>query len=242
MKTVIRCFVALVVFVTGMVFAQNVGIGTAMPTERLHVSGNLRFDGALMPNGDAGTTGQILVSQGPGTPPQWQTIWYLYHVDAWGAGSTDPGTQGWTGANTTQCGQQWMLGGYGQCGSGCVLSKTFTSLPPHSAIMVEVDWWSIDSWDQSSGVGGIDIMKVRIDGNDVAIGIPTAPYGSVANSRNTDVSYCGNTRIDQGPQTTRGVLSPHTSSSTTIDIVSGVNEGATNESLGVVMVRIWLKP
>jgi hypothetical protein len=134
-----------------------------------------------------------------------------------------------------------MLGGYGQCGSGCVLSKTFSGLPPHSAIMVEVDWWSIDSWDQSSS-SGIDIMIVRIDGNNVAIGIPTAPYGT--NSvRTTDASYCGVVNwVDQGPQTTRGVLSPHTNSSATIAIVSGVDQGATDESLGVVMVRVWLKP
>ncbi len=58
----------------GMLWAQNVGIGTTAPSERLHVNGNLRFDGALMPNGNAGTTGQVLTSQGPGTPPIWTTL------------------------------------------------------------------------------------------------------------------------------------------------------------------------
>lgn len=55
-------------------WAQNVGIGTALPSERLHVAGNLRFDGALMPNGNAGTTGQVLTSQGPSNPPIWTTL------------------------------------------------------------------------------------------------------------------------------------------------------------------------
>lgn len=50
----------------------QVGIGTASPTEQLHVIGNLRFDGNLMPNGNAGTTGQVLISQGSGAAPVWQ--------------------------------------------------------------------------------------------------------------------------------------------------------------------------
>ena len=51
--------------------AQNVGIGTATPSEKLDVLGNLKFSGALMPNNNAGTVGRILTSGGPGVPPTW---------------------------------------------------------------------------------------------------------------------------------------------------------------------------
>lgn len=51
--------------------AQNVGIGTAAPSEKLDILGNLKFSGALMPNNNAGTTGRILMSAGPGAPPTW---------------------------------------------------------------------------------------------------------------------------------------------------------------------------
>lgn len=54
-------------------WAQNVGIGTALPSERLHVSGNLRFDGALMPAGNAGLAGQVLTSSGASLAPVWAT-------------------------------------------------------------------------------------------------------------------------------------------------------------------------
>ena len=54
--------------------AQNVGIGTSSPQQRLHVNGNLRFDGALMPNGIAGNPGQVLLSQGPGIGPIWSSV------------------------------------------------------------------------------------------------------------------------------------------------------------------------
>ena len=53
--------------------SNNVGIGTTTPSEKLDVAGNVKFSGALMPNGNAGTSGQILTSQGPGQPPVWQT-------------------------------------------------------------------------------------------------------------------------------------------------------------------------
>jgi hypothetical protein len=49
----------------------NTAIGNVTPTERLHVAGNIRFSGALMPNNTAGTAGQVLTSAGAGLPPTW---------------------------------------------------------------------------------------------------------------------------------------------------------------------------
>jgi hypothetical protein len=49
----------------------NVGIANTNPTEKLDITGNLKFSGALMPNNSAGTTGQVLTSAGAGLPPTW---------------------------------------------------------------------------------------------------------------------------------------------------------------------------
>ncbi len=137
----------------------NVGIGTTAPAERLHVEGNIRFSGALMPAGNAGTTGQVLVSQGAGNAPQWQDpsaltgFYKLLFVDAWNPSVNS--NLGWSCTNCsggapylTTCGTVRMLGGYGMCGNGCYFEKTFTGLPAHTEVMVEVFWWSVDSWDQ----------------------------------------------------------------------------------------------
>ncbi len=51
--------------------AVKVGIGTTTPTERLDVTGNVKFSGALMPNNTAGTAGQVLTSAGAGAAPTW---------------------------------------------------------------------------------------------------------------------------------------------------------------------------
>jgi hypothetical protein len=55
-------------------YGQNVGIGTTNPTQKLDVVGNLRVSGAIMPGGTAGTTGQVLTSNGAGLAPTWETL------------------------------------------------------------------------------------------------------------------------------------------------------------------------
>lgn len=58
---------------TGMVYASPTGVGifSPVPTEKLDVTGNIKFSGALMPNNLPGTAGQVLTSAGPGLPPTW---------------------------------------------------------------------------------------------------------------------------------------------------------------------------
>ena len=45
--------------------------GNLNPSQAVDVTGNIRFSGALMPNNLAGTTGQVLTSQGTGVAPIW---------------------------------------------------------------------------------------------------------------------------------------------------------------------------
>lgn len=66
-------FAVLLLLIVQPVFAQNVGIGVAAPSEKLHVNGNVRFDGALMPNNLPGALGEALISQGPGLAPIWES-------------------------------------------------------------------------------------------------------------------------------------------------------------------------
>ncbi len=47
--------------------AQNVGINTTTPTQALDVNGNIAISGAIVPNGQNGTEGQVLQMQSGGT-------------------------------------------------------------------------------------------------------------------------------------------------------------------------------
>ncbi|MCS7074921.1 MAG: hypothetical protein NZ108_10685, partial [Bacteroidia bacterium] len=51
--------------------AVNVGIDITAPSDRLHLTGNLLINGALMPDGNPGSLGQMLMSQGSSLPPTW---------------------------------------------------------------------------------------------------------------------------------------------------------------------------
>ncbi len=53
--------------------AQNVGIGTTNPSEKLDVNGNIKISGSINLNGNTGTNGQVLTSQG-NNPPIWTTV------------------------------------------------------------------------------------------------------------------------------------------------------------------------
>jgi hypothetical protein len=52
----------------------NVGIGTTNPLYNLHVTGTSNFTNAIYANGSAGTSGQVLTTNGPGSAPTWTTV------------------------------------------------------------------------------------------------------------------------------------------------------------------------
>ena len=69
----------------------NVGIGTTGPTQKLDITGNLKFSGALMPNNNPGTAGYFLVSTGASSPPTWFSANGLAWTTTGNSGTT-PGT------------------------------------------------------------------------------------------------------------------------------------------------------
>ncbi|WP_143305411.1 hypothetical protein [Chitinophaga vietnamensis] len=50
----------------------NTGFGVGSPAQRIDVAGNIQFSQALMPAGDPGKSGQVLISRGAGAAPVWK--------------------------------------------------------------------------------------------------------------------------------------------------------------------------
>lgn len=59
MKRTVFFFATLLVISIQQIAAQNVGIGTTTPTQKLDVNGNVNVSGTLLANGTAGTAGRI---------------------------------------------------------------------------------------------------------------------------------------------------------------------------------------
>jgi hypothetical protein len=59
-------FTSIALFISVQSIAQNVGIGTETPIEKLDVKGNVNISGTIKANGIAGTNGQVLMSTGTG--------------------------------------------------------------------------------------------------------------------------------------------------------------------------------
>lgn len=72
MKKNLFSVVAFVIVTLQHLAAQNVGIGTTTPSQKLDVNGNVNISGTIMTNGTAGTSGQVLTSTGSGL--SWSTI------------------------------------------------------------------------------------------------------------------------------------------------------------------------
>ncbi len=243
-----RLFTLQVFSFLGLAYGQYVGIGTTSPTERLHIQGNLCLDNAFMPGNAAGNNDQLLISQGSNTPPTWGDNLpgiLTWQIDAWNPASNS--NLGWNcvGCNgsspwLSDCGTNLrMLGGYNICGSGCYFEKTFTGLPTHSEVYVEVTYYAIDSWDHNDCCGK-DYIEIRLDGTAQTRCYPAASNGETGAQRLTDASVCGSTFQDIGALECTA-YAPHSANTLTVRIVSGLNQASTDESLGIVAVVVYIR-
>ncbi|MCO5280647.1 MAG: hypothetical protein M9931_06270 [Chitinophagales bacterium] len=128
--------------------AGNIGVGTTTPTQKLDVSGNTQFSGALMPAGNAGTNGQALLSTGSSTAPVWANIppqgGIIMYSGAWNFDGTGLGTGtllGWALCNgnngTPNLNDRFVMGtntnaSLGATGGNNSYSLTVAQLPSHN--------------------------------------------------------------------------------------------------------------
>ncbi|CAK58869.1 unnamed protein product (macronuclear) [Paramecium tetraurelia] len=130
-------------------------------------------------------------------------------------------TEGWSITNgiqdTTVCSSIPIFGGYGKCGASSVITGTI-SMPQHYLIKIRFRIAYMDSWDTEK-------LYFYADGNLIFQKSHNYNAGGFR-------SYCGsNTYDDYLPN--YEIIMFHTKESLVITFTSTLNEGFTNESLGI---------
>ncbi len=189
--------------------AQNVGIGTSNPTEKLQVNGNINMTGSLRVNGVAGQAGQVLTTDANGStgwnnlispdacqyknfatlvmPGQWVvpagTTKILIH--AWGAGG---------GGNT-----------YGGGGGGGFAAAHFSVRTGNTVTIVEFGTGGAGTTTGNAGFGGSTTVQVLDSFNTVYSVYATGGGGAYSSGSVTNVGYGGGYTINPGYYNLTGV-------------------------------------
>jgi len=88
----VKKIIVLLFYLTSIITHAQFGIGTTSPTQELDVVGDIEFSGVLLPNGDAGTAGKILLSNATASP-----TWSITEIDATGIAKIGKGYVNWVG-------------------------------------------------------------------------------------------------------------------------------------------------
>ncbi len=136
------------VLIINIAQAQNVGIGTSDPQQKLDVNGNVKIDGALMPDGEAGQVGQILMSKGTEQAPIW----------------VDPGTIIFDQSGTAVYGSSQVtistLGAWTQ-----VPGLTYTLFVDTGTVVLVSTFGSVENTADGSNTGCTANLGIFIDGS-----------------------------------------------------------------------------
>ncbi len=130
--------------------AQNVGIGTSSPAEKLDVNGNIKISGAINANGNTGQPGQVIARNSSGSM-EWRSLastedtLAVYTATTTGAiqtftvpsGVTKIAVEAWGGGGAGGTASPGFTGGCGGGGGGGYI-KAYFSVTPNSTVNIIV--------------------------------------------------------------------------------------------------------
>ena len=152
-------------------FAQNVGIGTLTPGEKLDVNGNVNVQGNVKVNGVSGTDGQVLMTNNSGA-----TVWGNYCDFKYSVSFQASGFTTWTvpAGVTKIMVEGWGGGGGGAAGGGGgsgAYAQNVANVVPGNVLSITVG---------TGGSGAANATSVGSNGTNTLISGPVgllADYG-----------------------------------------------------------------
>ena len=133
------------------------------------------------------------------------------------------------GTKTSQCSLNTVLGGYnimgpyGQQSKGQYWYKTYTDLPTHNSIKIQIKIFPIDSWDVND-----DSFDIYLDTNY----FPLWKMSMYQDPSTSSSSTCGDPFYPEPSPFIIYLTIPHTADTLLLKIVSQADEASNNESLG----------
>ncbi len=195
-------FLPGIFLLTNFVSAQNVGIGTTSPIEKLHVNGNINMTGNLRVNGVAGQSGQALTTNANGNtqwsnlvspdPCQYKNFATLVLPGQWivPAGTTRVLIHAWGGGGGGNT--------YGGGGGGGFVAAHFGVRPGNTVTIVEFGVGGTGTTTGNAGMGGSTTVNVLDSFNTVYAVYATGGGGAYTNGTVTNVGYGGGYTINPG--------------------------------------------
>jgi hypothetical protein len=162
-------------------FNTNLKIGNfTTPTEALDVTGNVRFSGALMPNNNAGTSGNALVSNGASTAPTWSKIGLTTHVSG-----ILPIANGGTNSSTALNNNRIMVSNAGAIKEASALTDGQILIGSTGAAPVAANITAGNGISITNGPGSIQISSL----NTTNTVLQTSGTTTMTTTSTTDVSF-----------------------------------------------------
>jgi len=138
---------------------------------------------------------------------------------------------GWSQSGFSECAGRKILGGH--CvgdAAGNLLTKTYTSLPPHTQVRINAQYLFIDSWDGESGY-----LKV---GDNI---VWSEAYNHAHGEKGHGLNVCGNETPERRFNRPVDVVIPHTADSLTITFGATTDEHPCDESYGIDSVMVFTR-
>ena len=151
-----------------------------------------------------------------------------------------PPDPGWTLQTTSSCGI-WgqILGGYNVISGGSFDNEISTRGIPHTELWVEMDYITLDSWDDTNSAWGPDMAYVQFNGSNIW-------YTDIDNHLSIYGEVCGWYRPNypEGSYDSRHYVSTIEAgsfSSFTLTAGSTLSQGPADESFGLDDVYVWVR-